>query len=240
MNVKIMKISLFLAISAFVCTTWAGQVEQGIEAYEKSDYQTALKKFSNAAKNDTVVAQYFLGEMYIDGSGVERNVEKAMFWYELAAKQGYAKAQYRLGFIFRSYDEYGGKSKENKLAVYWYEKAAKQGDDYAQWHLALLHHTVPEVEDYKKALYWYTKSAEQANIWAQRNLGDLYESGDGVLQDYVTAHMWYNIAYANGNPLARISRDRVAEKMTPAQTERAQKLASQCLTQKFKNCSKLK
>jgi uncharacterized protein len=59
---------------------------------------------------------------------------------------------------------------------------------------------------------------------SQINLGFLYLRGHGVPQDYVQAHMWFNLA-AVRFPRAPAVRDFVARKMTPAQIEEAQKLA---------------
>jgi uncharacterized protein len=56
----------------------------------------------------------------------------------------------------------------------------------------------------------------------------MYFKGEGVLQDYVLAHMWFNLAAAAGDALsvdAATNRDFVTEKMTPAQIEEAQRLA---------------
>ncbi len=58
----------------------------------------------------------------------------------------------------------------------------------------------------------------------------MYGEGQGVPQDYVQAHMWYNLA-ASKHPLGEVrnkavkTRDILAEKMTPAQIAEAQKLA---------------
>ena len=53
----------------------------------------------------------------------------------------------------------------------------------------------------------------------------MYDNGEGVPQDYVTAHMWFNLAAASGNKDAVKARDIVAAQMTPAQIAEAQKLA---------------
>jgi uncharacterized protein len=75
-------------------------------------------------------------------------------------------------------------------------------------------------------------SAEQGDATAQYNLAVMYDIGRGVLQDYVMAHKWYNLAashYATweadiGASAAR-SRDRLTTRMTPAQIAEAQKMA---------------
>ena len=53
----------------------------------------------------------------------------------------------------------------------------------------------------------------------------MYENGYGVLQDYIRAHMWYNIAASSGNKMASKNRDIVAKRMSPAQLAKAQQLA---------------
>ena len=44
-------------------------------------------------------------------------------------------------------------------------------------------------------------------------------------QDYIKAHMWFNLSAAQGEQKAVEDRDKVAQRMTPAQIAEAQKLA---------------
>jgi uncharacterized protein len=46
-----------------------------------------------------------------------------------------------------------------------------------------------------------------------------------VPQDYVQAHMWLNLASAQGNAAAMNARNEIAPIMTPAQIAEAQRLA---------------
>ena len=69
------------------------------------------------------------------------------------------------------------------------------------------------------------KAADQGDANAQNNLGVMYVNGQGVSQDYVMAHMFYNVASATGAEDARRNRDRVAEIMTGEQVAEAQRLA---------------
>jgi TPR repeat protein len=52
----------------------------------------------------------------------------------------------------------------------------------------------------------------------------MYQTGKGVLQDYVQAHKWFNLAAANHEKY-RADRDRLAKLMTTAQIAKAQRLA---------------
>jgi TPR repeat protein len=53
----------------------------------------------------------------------------------------------------------------------------------------------------------------------------MYNNGQGVPQDYVLTHMWFNLSAAQGDQAAAKNRDDVAKLMTPAQIAEAQKLA---------------
>ena len=65
-----------------------------------------------------------MGVCYDNGEGVEKDKRKAFGWYERAAEQGLAEAQYNLGVCY----EYGrGVEKDENKAFEWYEKAAEQG-----------------------------------------------------------------------------------------------------------------
>ena len=68
--------------------------------------------------------------------------------------------------------------------------------------------------------------AERGDPIAQYSLGERYSAGEGVLQNYVLAHMWYNLAGANGVETASGLRDKLAEKMTAPQIAEAQLKAS--------------
>ncbi len=69
--------------------------------------------------------------------------------------------------------------------------------------------------------------AEQGDARAQFNLGRMYHKGDGVPQDYVMAHMFYNLAAWNGyEGKAKEFRDTIARLLlTPYQIAEAQRLA---------------
>ena len=79
--------------------------------------------------------------------------------------------------------------------------------------------------DYPTALRLLRPIADQGDAFAQYNLGLMYANGQGVPQDYIQAHMWFNLATAQNDANAAKNRDIVAAKMAPAQIAEAQKLA---------------
>ena len=65
-----------------------------------------------------------LGVCYANGFYVEKDMEKAAYWFLKAARQGLDVAQFNLANCY--YHGYGVK-KDRKLAFYWYERADRQG-----------------------------------------------------------------------------------------------------------------
>jgi len=154
--------------------------------------------------------------------------------YTLAAEQGFAEAQHNLAYMYKNGE---GVLQDYQTAAKWYTLAAEQGDPNAQYNLALMYDIGEGVlQDYQTAVKWYTLAAEQGIAQAQNNLGVLYAQGNGVLQDYTYAHMWFNIAAANGNDNSSQSREIVQDSMTPAQIEKAQALARECVKKEYKDC----
>ena len=78
-------------------------------------------------------------------------------------------------------------------------------------------------------------AAEQGHAPAQHNLGFMYGNGEGVPQETVAAHMWYNLAGANGSELGRTNRESIAAKMTPADISEAQRRAKVCMASGYQD-----
>ena len=198
------------------------------------DFKTAVKWYTLAAEQGNASAQFNLGRMYEKGNNIAQDYNTAVKWYTLSAEQENASAQFNLGLM---YDEGKGVAQDFKTAVKWYTLAAEQGHAQALFRIGLVYDNGKGVaQDFKRAIQWYTLSAEQGYASAQTTLGLMYAQGQGVAQDYVKAHMWLNIAAIDGNDDALKSRKIVATQMIPAQIAEAQKAASLCIKQNFKNC----
>jgi peptidoglycan hydrolase-like protein with peptidoglycan-binding domain len=84
-----------------------------------------------------------------------------------------------------------------------------------------------EARDYANAWAQLGPLAESGDPRAQLLVGRMYKDGQGVLQDYVQAHKWLNLAAAAGQPQAGALRDQVVPLMTPQQIAEAQRLAAE-------------
>lgn len=117
-------------------TAWADtpeqQFQQGFEAANKGDYQTALKLLQPLAAQGHAKAQNSLGWMYSEGKGVKQDYAEAIKWYQKAIVQGNAKAQNNLGWAYYRGE---GVKQDYAEAVKWFRKAAEQGLADAQNNL---------------------------------------------------------------------------------------------------------
>ena len=131
-----MKKLILATLLIFSCTTaWAADFDKGVAAYKAGDYATALAEWKPLAEQGDASAQYNLGLMYANGTGVIEDDKEAAKWFRLAAEQGHAAAQYGLGFI---YNKDRGVIEDNKEAVKWFRLAAAQGNVSAQTSLGLM------------------------------------------------------------------------------------------------------
>ena len=141
----------------FTQTVWSGDFEDGLAAYERKDYRTALSKFRSAALQGSSKAQYNLGIMYSNGHGVAQDYKEAVRWYRLAAQQGIPQAQVNVGAMYYNGQ---GVAQDYREAVRWYRLAAQQGNALAQYNLGRMYWNGQGVlQDYLKAHMWLNIAA---------------------------------------------------------------------------------
>ena len=61
--------------------------------------------------------------------GMPQNYTKAVEWFQAAANQGNARAQYSLGIMYENGE---GVPQNTEEAIKWFKKAAEQGYENAQ------------------------------------------------------------------------------------------------------------
>jgi hypothetical protein len=195
----------------------------------------AVKWFRLAAAQGYASAQFNLGHMYSNGEGVKQDHFEAVRWYRLAAAEGLKEAQFNLA---KKYEKGQGVLEDYAEAVKFYRLAAAQGLALAQVNLGLMYAKGTGVlQDYAEAVRWYKLASEKGDADAQFFLGTMYYTGQGFpSRDFLHAHMWCNLAAANGNARASEVRDLIASLMTSEQLAVAQILARECQARKFKNC----
>ena len=193
------------AIAYFKKSYEAGYAVAGYDvAASLPDGSPEQKEIRNHAKDnilelaneEDVFAQASAAWGYREGYGTAVDHVEAVKWVRKAAEQGFARAQYDLGFMY----EFGrGVERSYEKAREWYLKAAEQGYADAQYNLGDMYEYGTGVEQsYEKAAEWVQKAAEQGLAYAQYNLGDRYRDGRGVEESFEKAAEWVQKAAEQG------------------------------------------
>lgn len=169
--------------------------------------------FKKAADQGDAIAQFAIGELYredrLDITAKLKNPddyneywdyigEQKQYWYTKAAEQGYDRAQYHLGIMYRN-------NRDFVNAKLWLEKAADQGLTEAETLVGMMYFDGEGTvlyeneaggfpQDYKKAYNYLEKAANNYSPSAQFFLGEMYYHGLGVDQDHNKAKQWYQQA----------------------------------------------
>lgn len=157
---------------------------------ERSD-SVAFKYFEKAALLDNYDAQYSLAELYYRGQGVAKNYALALKWFRESAAY-LARAQLMMGNMLA--DGHGASEKD---AIEWWREAAELGVEDAQHNLAISLLRAPG--DHSESLRWLKRLAASNDSSALNSLGNMYYSGDTVLQNYDLAFEYYKKSAHLGN-----------------------------------------
>ena len=107
--------------------------ELGSMAADRNDFAAAFKCFvTDAKKNNNPQSQFLTGFFLYHGTGVKKNYEYALQWFELAAEQGNADAMFYIGEIYKNGK---GVMKDINKAAVWYLKAAELDHTEAQFNI---------------------------------------------------------------------------------------------------------
>src|SRR5215210_6999141 len=102
----------------------AQSVRAGIEAWQKSDYATAVAIWRPLAEKGDADAAFNLGQAYRLGRGVPISLASAQSWFERAAGKGHVDAQTTLGLLlFQNGNRIAG--------LRWLKGASEKGDPRA-------------------------------------------------------------------------------------------------------------
>lgn len=131
----------------------AQSLQDGIDAKNAGDYETALAILRPIAEQGEAEAQYQLGVVYRYGPRVIWNNVEAAKWYRLAAEQGVVVAQRDLG---QMYYHGSGVIQDYTEALRLYRLAVAGGDRLAQHLLAEMYANGVGLErDNVRAHMWY-------------------------------------------------------------------------------------
>lgn len=164
MHLKGFVLRLLIMVLLGACLLFAGSVKEGLNAAQSGNYDRAYALWSPVKKQSDPEVAYYLGYMYDRGYGVVRNKTESFRWYEISAKQGFARAQFKLGMLYRN-------RRDAEHSVYWFTRAAEQGDSHSQKILADAYENGYGVTaNDETALHWYTELYENGDPSAKRQM----------------------------------------------------------------------
>jgi TPR repeat protein len=100
----------------------AARIREEILVVQANEYRASAERGDSDA-------QYKLGNMYAQGTGVLQNESLALQWFRRAAEQGHADAQFYVG---QAYEKGEVVAKNDAQAVLWLRKAADKGHSGAR------------------------------------------------------------------------------------------------------------
>ncbi len=123
--------TVMAAVAAWSLAARAGELEDGIAAFEKHDFNTAVRLLEPLAEQGNIEAEYFMGTFYMYGHGVAMDPPQATVWFKRAF--GHWETQARAGDPAAMVEVAGmltsglGVDRDDKAAANWLRKAGDLG-----------------------------------------------------------------------------------------------------------------
>lgn len=147
-------------------------------------------------------ALFSIGNLYENGHGVTKNIDKAIHYYKSSSNLGNSNADLRLGLI-NIFGTYYGIAVDYIIAKKYLEKSAIRGNSIAYLELGLFYEKgLDGKKDYSKAKDCYEKSSKLKNTDALIKLGNLFMKGNGVEKSFEKAKEYYIESSKLNNPMA--------------------------------------
>ena len=191
---------VLLGTTFFSMSAMAG-LSEAVSAYEKGQYEQALEEFTYLSDEKNPEALYYMGQMYMNGQGVERDGTKAMKYFEEAHALGHTQAQTALArLVF--YDDTIENNKE--IGLEYLKEAAYNGDAEALYELGEIYQNGNGVDkEYTYAFGYYLMAAMKGDKKAQHRLAFSYLDGRGTTQDFESGIKWLARSANQGYVLAQ-------------------------------------
>lgn len=115
------KLLAFAVIFVFYSfNAYSGPLEDGQALYDTGNYSLASQKYKMACDGRNFKACGFLGQMYVDGQGVSKNIQKGVSLFDKACKGNDGFACNNLGAL---YERGNGVNQDKQMALNLFNKA---------------------------------------------------------------------------------------------------------------------
>jgi uncharacterized protein len=169
-------------------------MEGGIVPRDKAKSDALMQA---AAEAGQPYAAFNWAQVLVASKPGTEGLTAALPFYEVAATQGVADAQYAVSQIYVNLP--GLPPEKRSKARQWLARAATAGFDTAQFDLAVwLINGVEGPRDYQSGFKWMQLAASHGNVVAQNKLAHLYINAIGTEPDPVEAAKWYVLSRRAG------------------------------------------
>lgn len=192
---------------------WTSDLKTARRAYDRGNYEKAMRFFERASADGDMVADWYLGHMYRTGRGVQQNDAKAFAYYTRVAQQFdpneessrrlriMVDAQLRLADYFRRGVASAGIERDYSRAYSMYLRyGTGYGHPAAFYGLGIMNINGQGVNrNARQGLKWMMAATRKRYPPAEAYMGDAYWTGRIVAQDRTRALMYYILAAQSAN-----------------------------------------
>lgn len=174
--------------------------------------------------NGFVDAGYSLYDLYLNGNGVDKSIDKANNYLIKSAELGYALSQRKLAMIYAGRDTHSIEESPEK-SFEWFLKAANNGDKLSALNLAGIYREGVGVEKNNElAFQWLIKTTKitfGSKTMGFAALGHYYEDGIGTEVNLIQSYKYYDLI----GPRMNEDKLRISKEMTREQIRKAKQLS---------------
>ncbi len=148
--------ALALALLAPGCTNY--RMHLADEALRSGNYKRSFTLLKSLAKRGHAHPQYRVAVMLTLGQGVEKDEDRAVFWFRKAARQGHVEASAKLAHFYLGGR---GRPEADPDAERWLREAAERGRGDIRYRVGLLYldgRNIPQSD--AEALRWFRLAAK--------------------------------------------------------------------------------
>jgi len=172
-------LTLVVVTSSMLITTTAQAAKiEACMTQECIDYFNKWKKMSYRKYN---TALSVMGELYYQGYGTEKNLDKSLKYFKKAAKYKFTYAEYRTALFYLEEKEY----LDTGRGIKYLKRAARNGHTESAFLLALTYGSGELTDkDTEESDKWLNKAIKGKNSKSKSYASFLQQSGELTYQDY--------------------------------------------------------
>jgi hypothetical protein len=179
-----------------------GKVVPMDEVRAQKLYASALSGFLLQEQEDPdKQLEYRIGNMYLNGKGIQKDMNAAIHWLSTSAERGNSYAAYQVGQIL----EEGKEVPRDDIQSQYFYRLALEGfiaaeqetpESSTEFRIAQMFYRGKGcIADFNAAFHWFSSSAEQNNPQAQFQLARMLQNGEGTIKNEQEAQKLYLLAF---------------------------------------------